>query len=1163
MTRLASLPILWRGKMQALRYLELRESESPTSPEKKNYRLRLHEALPNKAAQSSDEQTRNRKNVNRSEFSQENTFQFQEGSSSVYFGEVSQFRTPLPTPSPSRILKPSPRIQHQSSLPMWVEPLGVWLTNRKKCNNYETFTRNVELLRRTSDMFLDPCPHVPRCSHERTLSALRRQKQRFRTDEELKKQERHFRIIEKVQQVREVWEQWTQKAKSAGGEHETRLNNFRKSRDGYSDPEEVIRKKREERIERERLLRLESEKMREEVLRKKRFRLPKIIVTYYEVEKRPESQLSDKKLPNLVNIPSGSQNGKENEDCDVDSQGSKGDRLEIPDRYYPDEYSEEAVLTEGRKKSETVALENETERQDITNSNPPETNVGDDMPKGVLEDKQETVSEEVLEDPYHDVVGSEHLEDTNENVLEESDVQPSEPTELDKDHVSENENTTIEKQNVLSLEQQKALEEPLVEQNNAGNKNDTENVQEKQSERKVEEKESERKVEAKENGNEEEKEIQMNYLVPPVAGEYGSDNGSIGDADDTASLMSAFVPVALGIGNDIIPNDAMRASSVLDRYHVPSQARLNNTKQGKNAGAWKPKLNDKKQYLEVDLGAITKVTQVSTQGCPTSSGIKVHKKDRCWVESYRLAFSTDGSQWQPYTENGTVKVFKGNKDNDTIVINSILNPVEARFVRFIPQSWKNSIAMRVEVYGEVVEPDLTSLTPPPPSLSTETEETLGRQEAIVEEEEEEDVKEFIVRAEEELDEQDAWEEDTVDSVVETASQIQSKVAVVSRSPSSMIDLTVQGEKQVKSPKAKRKPKKPKQDKEEENEEKKKKKKKKKIKEKKTKAPLVTSLSLLEEIEEEDGASSPEEEQQEEEKQEPQINSPSLPEIPKRPESVKRILPAPKRTFSMFPVKRESPEEPSKPLRRRAQTDDSIRNELLRQQKAEDRRQKLLAAVGKSKREVQQQSPVYDSYSPHSDLDDFLTKYCIISEGQSNYYKRIFKTFDEDKDGVLFPEDVLEALESVNSNLLSDSHISYIYRVLELCDCSLEAGADFKLFSVVAAFSQRVAVLDEFAKILIMKLDFRELDYKLQKAKRLFLCYVDETKKTISLEELMLGLTAGGLTADQRKETLKVLGKTTTLDFLDFLTYIPLFIHIHDHILQDPLGTVVYRDMLTV
>lgn len=81
--------------------------------------------------------------------------------------------------------------------------------------------------------------------------------------------------------------------------------------------------------------------------------------------------------------------------------------------------------------------------------------------------------------------------------------------------------------------------------------------------------------------------------------------------------------------------------------------------------------------------------------------------------------------------------------------------------------------------------------------------------------------------------------------------------------------------------------------------------------------------------------------------------------------------------------------------------------------------------------------------------------------------------------------------------------------------------------------------------------------------RLFSCYVDEAKKTISLEELILGLTAGGLTADQKEQTLKVLGKTASLDFLDFLTYMPLFIHIHDHIMQDPLGTVVYTDALTV
>lgn len=82
-----------------------------------------------------------------------------------------------------------------------------------------------------------------------------------------------------------------------------------------------------------------------------------------------------------------------------------------------------------------------------------------------------------------------------------------------------------------------------------------------------------------------------------------------------ASLMAAFIPVALGVGNGLIPNDAMRASSVLDRYHIPSQARLNNTKQGKSGGAWKPKVSDKKQYLDVDLGALTNVSQVGVCCC--------------------------------------------------------------------------------------------------------------------------------------------------------------------------------------------------------------------------------------------------------------------------------------------------------------------------------------------------------------------------------------------------------------------------------------------------------------------------------------------------------------------------------------------------------------------
>lgn len=42
--------------------------------------------------------------------------------------------------------------------------------------------------------------------------------------------QRHMRIIERVQQIRDIWERWTNNSISAGAEHESRLNNFRKNR---------------------------------------------------------------------------------------------------------------------------------------------------------------------------------------------------------------------------------------------------------------------------------------------------------------------------------------------------------------------------------------------------------------------------------------------------------------------------------------------------------------------------------------------------------------------------------------------------------------------------------------------------------------------------------------------------------------------------------------------------------------------------------------------------------------------------------------------------------------------------------------------------------------------------------------------------------------------
>jgi hypothetical protein len=47
--------------------------------------------------------------------------------------------------------------------------------------------------------------------------------------------------------------------------------------------------------------------------------------------------------------------------------------------------------------------------------------------------------------------------------------------------------------------------------------------------------------------------------------------------------------------------------------------------------------------------------QVATQGYPAGDE-NVTKKDLRWVKSYTLAFSNDGSTWNSYQEDSTVKV---------------------------------------------------------------------------------------------------------------------------------------------------------------------------------------------------------------------------------------------------------------------------------------------------------------------------------------------------------------------------------------------------------------------------------------------------------------------------------------------------------------------------
>ena len=98
-----------------------------------------------------------------------------------------------------------------------------------------------------------------------------------------------------------------------------------------------------------------------------------------------------------------------------------------------------------------------------------------------------------------------------------------------------------------------------------------------------------------------------------------------------------------------IKDAQITASSQYDANHGPSNGRLNFKAGGGKTGAWSARTNDVNQYLQVDFGHRTKVTEIETQG----------REDCCnqWVKSYTVSYSNDNNNYHTYHDaNGQAKV---------------------------------------------------------------------------------------------------------------------------------------------------------------------------------------------------------------------------------------------------------------------------------------------------------------------------------------------------------------------------------------------------------------------------------------------------------------------------------------------------------------------------
>ncbi|XP_078352029.1 EGF-like repeat and discoidin I-like domain-containing protein 3 [Oculina patagonica] len=151
---------------------------------------------------------------------------------------------------------------------------------------------------------------------------------------------------------------------------------------------------------------------------------------------------------------------------------------------------------------------------------------------------------------------------------------------------------------------------------------------------------------------------------------------------------------ALGMESGAIKDSQMTASSEFDIYHSPKRARLHTKETSVHArGAWSSLTNDFNQWLQVDLGKVTSVTHVATQGRNSYSPAQM-------ITKYKLQFSDDGATFLFYKRQGesTDAVFDGNFDRDTIVYHQLNPPITTRFLRIKPTAWITHISMRLELY---------------------------------------------------------------------------------------------------------------------------------------------------------------------------------------------------------------------------------------------------------------------------------------------------------------------------------------------------------------------------------------------------------------------------------------------------------------------------------
>ncbi|KAM9795311.1 coagulation factor VIII [Neosynchiropus ocellatus] len=150
----------------------------------------------------------------------------------------------------------------------------------------------------------------------------------------------------------------------------------------------------------------------------------------------------------------------------------------------------------------------------------------------------------------------------------------------------------------------------------------------------------------------------------------------------------------LGLQKLLIPDNQFRASSNYSSFLRHWGSNLARLHLEGSVNAWRPKTNNPREWLEVDLGTVKRITGVVTQGAKSLLTPMM-------VTEFAVSVSDDRRSWSSALEPGSQreKVFPGNSDPDEEAYNVIEPPLFGRYIRINPRGWINDIALRLEVLG--------------------------------------------------------------------------------------------------------------------------------------------------------------------------------------------------------------------------------------------------------------------------------------------------------------------------------------------------------------------------------------------------------------------------------------------------------------------------------